>query len=83
MGRPAITTDKSGCREIVEDGKTGFLIRQRDLDSLVGALRKFINLSSDQKRGMGLAAHEKVTKEFDRDKVISEYLSKAEQLIGK
>ena len=34
-GRPVITTNRSGCKEIVDDGVTGFLIRERDSQDLI------------------------------------------------
>ena len=42
MGRPIITTDAPGCRETVIDGENGFLVKPRDVDSLVQAMEKFI-----------------------------------------
>ena len=83
MGRPAITTDKSGCKEIVDDGKTGFLVKQNDLKSLVDAIRRFILLPESKKEEMGRKAHIKVEKLFDREKVIDEYIKMAQSLTSK
>lgn len=76
MGRPAITTDRSGCKEIVEDGVNGYVIPQRDLTSLIKAIEKFIRLPLDEKRQMGLNAHGKVSREFDRKHVVDDYISR-------
>lgn len=73
-GRPIITTDRSGCREIVEDGVNGFVCRQRDSDDLVAQIEKFLALPWEQRRDMGLAARRKVEKEFDRQIVVDAYL---------
>lgn len=81
MGRPAITTDNSGCKEIVDDGYTGFIIPQNDLKSLINAIRKFSLLSDEQRMQLGKRAHEKVVKYFNRDKVVEEYLNRAQILI--
>ena len=35
VGRPVITTDSPGCRETVIDGVNGFLIKPKDINSLV------------------------------------------------
>ena len=59
-GRPIITTDKAGCREIVEDGKTGFMVRQQDTMDLIEKMEIFINLSQQQKEEMGQNAYKKV-----------------------
>ena len=80
MGRPAITTDRSGCREIIDDRKTGFIIGQRSIEELLSELRKFINLSWETKKLMGINARAKVEREFDRDTVIKDYISKIEEL---
>jgi len=42
MGRPIITTDAPGCRETVIDGKNGFLVPVKDIDTLKSAMEKFI-----------------------------------------
>jgi glycosyltransferase involved in cell wall biosynthesis len=43
MGRAIITTDAPGCRETVVDGDNGFLVEVKSVESLVEAMRKFIN----------------------------------------
>lgn len=73
-GRPIITTDRAGCREIIDDGVNGFVVKQQDSDDLIDKLEKFINLSYEQKKAMGLAARAKVEKEFDRRIVVQKYL---------
>jgi len=37
-GRPIVTTDVAGCREAVEDGVNGCLVRPRDADALAEAM---------------------------------------------
>lgn len=73
-GRPVITTDKPGCREIVDEGVTGFIVKPQDIESLKIAVEKFINMPYEEKVNMGLAGRRKVEKEFDRDIVIDKYL---------
>ena len=34
-GRPIITTDRSGCREVVDDGVNGFVVQQKNSEELV------------------------------------------------
>ena len=79
-GRPIITTDKCGCREVVDNGKNGFIVKQKDTDDLVEKIEKFIHLSYEQQKDMGLAARIKVEKEFDRNIVISAYLKASDSL---
>lgn len=73
-GRPVITTNRSGCREIVEDEKTGYIIEIKNSNQLVEKIEKFLKLSNEQREQMGLNARKKVEKEFDRNIVIEEYL---------
>ena len=48
-GRPVITTDKSGCREIVDDCKTGFIVKQKDVEDLQTKMESFIHLPFEQR----------------------------------
>ena len=45
MGRPIVTTDVPGCREIVEDQITGFLCKSGDYLDLAAKLEMMIKLS--------------------------------------
>lgn len=73
-GRPIITTDRSGCREIVEDGVNGFVVRQKYSADLIDKIESFLSLSWEQRRDMGLAGREKVENCFDRNSVIDAYM---------
>jgi len=73
-GRPIITTDRPGCREVVEDGVNGYRIPCRDSEALVEAIEKFLGLSWDERREMGVQARRKVEREFDREIVIGKYM---------
>lgn len=72
--RPIITTDRSGCAETVEDGRTGLLIPIRDQDALTAALERFLSLSWEQRRDMGRLGREKMEREFDRAIVADRYM---------
>lgn len=73
-GRPIITTDKSGCREVVDDGINGFLVKEKDSQDLIEKIEKFLKLDYENKRQMGLAGRMKVEKEFDRRIVVENYI---------
>lgn len=73
-GRPIITTDRSGCREIIDDRVNGFVVKQKDSDDLIDKLERFINLPYEEKKAMGIAARAKVEKEFNRQIVVRKYL---------
>lgn len=73
--RPIITTNRSGCREVIEEGKNGFLVKECDSKDLIEKLEKFISLTWEQRKSMGLAGRAKVEAEFDRQIVIEKYIA--------
>lgn len=81
-GRPIITTNRPGCGEIVEDGRTGFLMEAKDVDSLVKVIERFITLSYQQKVQMGQNARKKMEREFDRLIVIDAYLKEVASVVS-
>ena len=70
-GRALIATNIPGCREVVDDGVNGFLCEPRDVGSLYEAMKKFINLSLEEKAQMGEASRKKAEKDFSRDIVVN------------
>ena len=79
-GRPVITTDVPGCRETVDDGVTGFLVKAKDASSLIDGVEKFLSLTYEQKKQMGIAGRKKVEREFDRVIVVKVYLEELASL---
>lgn len=73
-GRPIIATDRSGCRETVDDGITGFVIPIKDEEALVQALKKVLAMSVAEREAMGLAGRAKMEREFDREIVAQKYV---------
>lgn len=78
--RPVITCNVSGCKEIVEDGKSGFLCKVKDATDLEAKMEAFISLPYQEKIAMGLAARQKVERDFDRTIVINKYLEEVQKL---
>ena len=74
MGRPMITTDVPGCRDIVVDGGNGFLCPPRDAAALSEAILRFLALDDRQRLGLGRAARERAVREFDSRFVVDRYL---------
>lgn len=74
MGKPILTTDNVGCRDIVEDGYNGYLAKPNDINSMVEIVEKFINLSEKDQKNLGNNGRIKVVKEFDEKIVINKYL---------
>lgn len=78
--RPIITTDRAGCREVIDDGKNGFICKQNDTKDLILQIEKFLALSREERKQMGLAGRAKVEKEFNRQIVIDKYLQEIEKI---
>lgn len=74
MARPVVTTDSIGCREVVDDGVSGYLCRPKDVLDLAEKLTKVASLSSYEREIMGLRGREKMERVFDERVVINKYL---------
>lgn len=74
MERPVITTDTTGCREIVDDGITGFLCKVKDENDLAAKMEEMYLLSEQERELMGKKGRQKMIKEFDKQIVIRSYL---------
>lgn len=70
MGRPVITCDIPGCREAVEDGKTGLLCRVKDETDLLDKMREMAALSPQQRAAMGIAGRALMEKRFEKSAVV-------------
>ncbi len=79
--RPIIATDRAGCRETIDDNKSGFIIPIKSEDSLVEALEKFLSMTCEQRRDMGLAGRAKIEQEFDRQIIVKAYLEEIERIM--
>lgn len=79
-GRPIITTNRSGCRETVDDGVNGFIVKQQNSKDLIEKVEKFLKLSYEEKKQMGLAGRKKVEKEFDRQIVVEAYMEEIDKI---
>lgn len=78
--RPIITTDRSGCREVVDIGQNGYLVEQKNTQDLINKIETFINLDHSTKKNMGLHGRKKVEQEFDRKIVVEAYLKEHKQV---
>ncbi|MGL4726208.1 MAG: glycosyltransferase family 4 protein [Scandinavium sp.] len=75
MGKIIVTTDNVGCREAVINNETGYLCDPRSSSSLAAALEKVIVMDKTERHKMGLAGRDYITRRFDEQIVINEYLS--------
>ena len=80
VGRPLITTDVPGCREVVATGENGFLCKVKDGNSLAEQCIRYLELTEEQKRAMGRKSRELVEARFDEQIVIMAYMEKIDAL---
>jgi glycosyltransferase involved in cell wall biosynthesis len=67
-GLPQVATDIRGCRQTVEEGRTGFLMDVGDVQALTSRVKRLV-LDATLRRQMGEAARQKAVAEFDQIKV--------------
>lgn len=72
-GKPIITTDNVGCREVIKDGYNGFICKPKDLETLTVAMEKMIKLPLDERIAMGNNGRTFMKNEFDIKLIIEEY----------
>jgi len=81
MGKPVIATDVPGCREVVEDGRNGYLCRFKDPEDLAKRMVGFTRLSASVREKMGRYGREKIERQFDEQIVIRKYLAVVDDLL--
>lgn len=63
-GRPIVTTDVSGCRDTVLEGRNGFLVPKKDAKALASRIEWFLAHRDEWKR-MGAASRQLAEERFD------------------
>lgn len=74
MAKPLIVSDAPGCKDVVINGKTGFLCKVKNRDSLAAAMELIINQSTQERVDMGMAGRNLVLHKFDERIVIKKYI---------
>jgi len=69
MGLPVVATDIRGCRQVVDEGRTGRLVPARDARALADAIYE-VATDADLRREMAIAGREKALKDFDQQRCI-------------
>lgn len=73
IGRPIVTTDSVGCRDVVEDGINGFLIPIKDAATLADRLRTLLD-SKELRVNMGRKSREFAEQYFSIEDVVNTHL---------
>ena len=82
VGLPLITTDNTGCREVVQDGVNGYLCRAKDARSLAEAMTRMLELPAEERRAMGLRGRRLMEERFDVRLIVQRYDEAVARLVG-
>lgn len=72
VGLPVVATAAGGLPELVEDGRTGWLVPPRDSGALAERLRALL-LNPDQRHIMGSAGRARAKQTFSLDRMVREF----------
>lgn len=79
-GRPVITSNIPGCKEAVDDGKSGLLCEAEDWNDLYRKMSKIVQMSRIEREAMGVCGRDKMAREFDKDKVVKKTIQGIERV---
>jgi glycosyltransferase involved in cell wall biosynthesis len=82
MGKPIITTDMPGCRDVVDDRISGLLAQPRSVPDLLAKMESMLELSPNELAAMGAAARAKMLRQFDEAIVVAQYLEAVRRAIA-
>ena len=81
MGRPVITTDIPGCREAVEKGVSGLLVKPKDTASLIEAMEHMLKMSRKDRETMGKEGRKRMKALFNKDDVVNETIDALSEVL--
>ena len=73
-GLPVVATRVGELPEVVEDGRTGYIVPTEDPQELATAVRKAV-VDPGRLRSMGAGARERVTTDFSAERMAADYLA--------
>jgi glycosyltransferase involved in cell wall biosynthesis len=73
MERPVIASDVTGCNNLIEVEKSGYVFPVRHVEKLVLSLLKMINLSPEERKTMGQLGRQKMINEYQKSIVLEAY----------
>ena len=79
-GRPIVTTDAPGCRELVRPGENGIVVPAKETASLVAAIRFLVD-NPESRRAMGRNNRELAVQEFSQELVVSQFANAYRELL--
>ena len=82
LGVPCITTDITGCNEIIQDGINGKIIPPRDENALYKMMKWFYDYRDDKVKIMASNARPTIVKRYEQYKVWNALLSEYQSLFS-
>ncbi|MGN1190495.1 MAG: glycosyltransferase family 4 protein [Candidatus Ornithospirochaeta sp.] len=76
--RPVICTNRTGCKEVVEDGYNGVFCLSQNPDNLVSVISSFAEMPMERMIEMGMNGRKIVEERFDRRVVVEAYIKELE-----
>lgn len=73
VGLPIVATNVGGNREIVINGKSGFLVPAKNSDALAQAMIKIMELPSEKRHYMGVYGRQYIEENYSLDKVVDKW----------
>ena len=81
IGRPIVTTDSVGCRDVVEDGVNGYLVSPQDAEALADRLRTLFD-NKELRIAMGRKSREFAERDFSVEEVVSFHMEIYSKVLG-
>ena len=82
MGLPIVATNIRGCRQVVDDSVSGFLVPLKNANTLTTAIKQLVD-DEELRLRMGRAGYEKSRCEFDEQNVCKIILDTYKELLNK
>ncbi len=77
-----VTTNVPGCKDIVDDGVNGYLCEVKNSADLAAKMKMVIDMTEEERRGMGKKGRQKIIKEFDEKIVFSKYMESIKEILN-
>lgn len=80
VGKPIITTDVPGCKEVVVNGSNGWLVKVKNADHLYEAMKKVLHQPSEELTAMGVQGRRFIEATFADNIIINHYFCLIENI---
>ena len=81
MQKPIIASNLGGSKETIVDGKTGFLFKNGNSDSLAKHLNSVIEMDKDKLQSIGNEGRKKILLKFDVEKMCQSTFAEYKKLL--